>query len=77
MEENKISIRDALVEEAPILAEFMRLQGKEAEDKDVDADLVLKGATNLFAKPKYAKYYVAVMQEEIVGMIMIHHEMSP
>ena len=47
-------IRLATLYEAPILAEFMRLQGKETEDKDIDSATVLMGATNLFAKPKYA-----------------------
>ena len=72
-----IHVRAAVKEEATILAEFMRIQGKETEDKDIDADLVLKGATSLFDKPKYAEYYVAVENDTVVGMMMIHHEMSP
>ena len=46
---------------------------------DLNLDLVTKGATNLFDKPKYAKYYVAVQESDgaIIGMMMIHHEMRP
>ena len=77
------TIRLAVKSEAPILAEFMRIQAKETEDKDIDKETVLQGATNLFDKPKYAQYYVAVYhednqtEEKIAGMMMIHHEMSP
>ena len=40
---------------------------------------MINGCKNLIKNEKYGKYYVAIEKEknEIIGMMMIHNELSP
>ena len=69
-------VRRALEEETEVLASFMTMQAMETEDKTLDPETIRAGVRGLFQRPQCGTYYVALHNEEIVAMMMIHHEMS-
>lgn len=71
------SVRRAVPEDSDTLARFMTLQAVETEGKTLVPETIAQGVRGLFERPACGTYYVAVdSSDSIVGMIMIHYEMS-
>ena len=67
------------MEDAPILADFMTIQGKETEDLDLNLEDTMKGVISLLNRPYVGTYFVVFDESnptELMGMMMIHFEMN-
>ena len=71
-----MTIRPAIAEDAPVVAEFNRLLAQETEGRELDAGTVDAGVRALLEDPAKGRYFVAVAAGEIVGQIMHTHEWS-
>ncbi len=71
-----MTIRPAIAEDAPVVAEFNRRLARETEARELDAGTVLAGVRALLADPAKGRYFVAVEHGEIIGQIMHTHEWS-
>ncbi|CDW74486.1 gcn5-related n-acetyltransferase [Stylonychia lemnae] len=91
MEDNKILIREANINDAPTLEDYLIRLAKETEDKDLKPELVKSGVAKLLVDQKYGRYIVAHIPSQqadddqqsaghsdiVVGMLMITFEVSP
>ena len=71
-----MTLRPAIAEDAPVVAEFNRRLARETEGRELDADTVLAGVRALLADPAKGRYFVAVDEGEVIGQIMHTHEWS-
>jgi GNAT superfamily N-acetyltransferase len=71
-----MTIRPAIAEDAPVVAEFNRRLARETEGRELDADTVAAGVRALLEDPAKGRYFVAVEAGEIIGQIMHTHEWS-
>jgi len=71
-----MTIRPAIAEDAPVVAEFNRRLARETEGRELDADTVEAGVRALLADPSKGRYYVAVEAGEVIGQIMHTHGWS-
>lgn len=49
---------------------------KETENLDLDKSVVTKGVHNLFDQPKYGKYYIALVDDQIIASLLTTYEWS-
>jgi GNAT superfamily N-acetyltransferase len=71
-----MQIRQATVEDAPLIAEFNALMAEETEGKRLDRALLLEGVRGLFADALRGIYYLAEIEGAVVGQLMITYEWS-
>ncbi len=69
-------IRDAHPEDAPCLARYNQQLAKETEGKELDTDIILAGVSGGLQRPDRCRYFVAHLNEEIIGQAMITFEWS-
>jgi len=71
-----VEIREALPADAATIAEFNSRMAIETEGKALDPDLINSGVSRLIADSTKGRYWVAVLDAEIVGQIMVTYEWS-
>ena len=71
-----LTIRQADLSDAAVIAEFNLRLAEETEDLQLDPDCVAKGVAAILADPAKGLYYVAEVQSEVVGQVMITYEWS-
>lgn len=71
-----IQIRDATPADQPIIVEFNSRLAEETEGKALDRDLIGPGVTALLADPSKGRYWLATVDDEIVGQLMVTYEWS-
>ncbi|KAL0478109.1 diamine acetyltransferase [Acrasis kona] len=70
------AIRLAREDDAEIIAEFNVNMAKESENIDLDPKILLRGVKAVFEVPQRGRYFVAVLDDKIVGSLMITTEWS-
>jgi GNAT superfamily N-acetyltransferase len=69
-------IRQADLSDAAVIAEFNLRLAEETEDLHLAPDCVAKGVAAILADPSKGLYYVAEVERQIVGQVMITYEWS-
>lgn len=72
----KTKIRIARVSDARTIARFNSLMAQETEHRRLDAETLLKGVRGVLRDRSKGVYYVAAIDGEIVGQLMITYEWS-
>ena len=70
------TIRDATPADAATIAEFNNLMAKETENRSLDRDVLRDGVSALLHDPGKGRYWIAEMNDRIVGQIMTTYEWS-
>ena len=71
-----MNVREAIPEDARIIASFQLAMALETEQLMLDPDVVDKGVKAVFEDPGKGKYYVAELNGEIIGSLMTTYEWS-
>ena len=69
-------IRDAQIEDAATLAAFNSAIAAETEDHALDPDLIVAGVTAVLTDDSKGRYWVAEVDDDVVGQIMVTYEFS-
>jgi ribosomal protein S18 acetylase RimI-like enzyme len=76
MSSSDIVIRQAELEDAPVLARFNIDMARETESKTLDASTIAAGVRALFADPGKGFYLVAEIGRAVAGALMVTREWS-
>lgn len=71
-----VSIRQAVLADAAVIAEFNQYMALETEHKELIPELILAGVQSLLANPSYGFYLVAELDGLVVGSLLITTEWS-
>lgn len=71
-----IIIRDATPADAPVIAEYNNRMSEETEGKSLDPGLIGPGVEAMLADSNKGRYWVAELDGEVIGQIMITYEWS-
>lgn len=71
-----ITIRPASESDAPVIAEFNRLMATETENKSLPAERIARGVEAILDDPSKGLYFVAEVDAQVVGQLMITYEWS-
>lgn len=71
-----ISIRDALPADASTIADYNNRLAEETESRSLDPDLIRPGVAAFLADPTKGRYWLAVIDDEIIGQIGVTYEWS-
>lgn len=71
-----IHIRDATPADQAIIADFNSRLADETEGKALDQDLIRSGVAALLADPAKGRYWLAIIDGEVAGQIMVTYEWS-
>src|SRR5687767_13935769 len=71
-----ISIRLAMISDAPDIVAFNIAIAKETEELDLSRDTVSKGVQRLIENPQYGFYVVAESGGKVIGSLMVTYEWS-
>ncbi len=69
-------VRDAAIDDVRKIVEFNRLLALESEHKELDTATLSMGVEQALAQPALCRYFVAEIDDEIVGQTMITFEWS-
>ena len=72
----KTRIRDATSADATIIAEFNTTIATETEDHQLDQELIAAGVDALLSDRSKGRYWIAEINAEIAGQIMVTYEFS-
>lgn len=70
------SIRDALPADAGIIADFNNRLAEETEARSLDSKLIGRGVAAFLADPSKGRYWLAVVDDRIIGQIAVTYEWS-
>jgi len=71
-----MEIRDARIEDAPVIAAFNTAIAVETEDHQMDQELLTAGVAAVLADKTTGRYWIAENDGDIVGQIMVTYEFS-
>lgn len=71
-----IQIYDARPTDIPHIVEFNAALARETEHKELPIDILTKGVTRLLKKPEFGQYFVAEVDGQVAGCMMITYEWS-
>jgi ribosomal protein S18 acetylase RimI-like enzyme len=71
-----VNIREASPSDQPVIADFNSQMAEETEGKTLDPALVGPGVARLLAEKERGRYWIAEVDGEIVGQIMVTYEWS-
>ena len=71
-----IHIRDATPADQPIIGDFNSRMAEETEGKGLNQDLILPGVAALLTDPAKGRYWLAIIDGEVAGQIMVTYEWS-
>jgi len=71
-----VSIRQARLEDGPLVAKFNALLALETEDRTLDNLILLKGVESVLTDPARGTYFVADLDGAIVGQLLVTYEWS-
>jgi GNAT superfamily N-acetyltransferase len=69
-------IRPALAAEANLLIDFQARLARETEDLDLDPRILGRGVRAVFDDPTLGEYWVAELDDEVVGCLLLTREWS-
>jgi ribosomal protein S18 acetylase RimI-like enzyme len=70
------TIRPARDDDAPVVVEFNAKLAEESEQKQLDDAVLTRGVAMLLNRPELGRYFVAEVDGQIIGQIMITYEWS-
>jgi len=76
MQDSEINISSASINEAEIITCFQVKMAQETENLQLEKEIVLKGVTTVFKDKSKGQYYVAKVDEKVVGSLLITYEWS-
>lgn len=71
-----LQVRAATADDLDLMARWAQAMAIETEDKALDADIVTRGIAAGLADPGRARYYVASVDDEAAGTLMLTTEWS-
>ena len=71
-----IQVRAAAAADAPTIAEFCCAVARETEGHELDCGRVEAGARKALTRPDLCRYYMAELDGNVVGQVMITYEWS-
>lgn len=71
-----VEIRTATLADVPVIAQFNICIAQETENHTLDPDRITRGVAALVSDPAKGIYYVAVVEREVVGQVLITCEWS-
>ena len=71
-----IEIREGQIEERELIAQFQVEMAWETECYQLDYDIVVRGVEAVLNNPAYGVYYVAVVDNQVVGSLLTTYEWS-
>lgn len=71
-----IVIRDAVVDDGPVIAEFNCRMAVETEDHELDSELIGPGVAALLDDPSKGRYWLAENDGQVIGQIMVTNKWS-
>lgn len=71
-----IKIRDATPDDAPTVADFNTRLAAETESHTLDPDVITPGVAVLLSDATKGRYWVAEVDDNVVGQIMVTYEWS-
>lgn len=71
-----ISVQEANIQNAEVIASFQVLMAKETEDINLDQDTVNKGVRAVFEDPWKGFYIIAVSDEKVIASLLLTNEWS-
>lgn len=71
-----ITVRDARPRDATLIADFNSRLAAETEDTALDPAIIGPGVARILGDPRLGRYWVAEIEREIVGQIMVTYEWS-
>lgn len=71
-----ITIRDAVLDDAPTIVEFNQKMARETEQRELSAETLTRGVSAVLKDPSKGRYFVAVESGELIGQTMITYEWS-
>lgn len=71
-----ITIRDAVADDGPVIAEFNCSMAIETEDHELDPELIGPGVAALLDDPSKGRYWLAENDGQVIGQIMVTYEWS-
>jgi GNAT superfamily N-acetyltransferase len=70
------TLRDARPDDESTIVAFNRALAHETEHKDLAIDVVTRGVRRVLVDPARGRYFVAVVDDAVVGQLMITREWS-
>ena len=70
------TVRDARAGDIETIVEFNRALARETEDLALDAEVVAAGARAVLDDPSRGRYYVAELNGQVAGVLLITYEWS-
>lgn len=71
-----LSIRTAMLQDAPLIAKFNALMALETENRVLDHETLRKGVESILREPTQGTYYVAELHGTVAGQLMVTYEWS-
>lgn len=71
-----IQIFDARASDIDYIVQFNAALARETEHKELPTDILTRGVTRLLEKPEYGQYFVAEVDGQVAGCMMITYEWS-
>jgi len=72
----ELSIRDAMIDDLEIVAEFNQRLARETESRSLDPATLSKGVARALGDQSLCRYFVAEVEGRIVGQTMVTYEWS-
>lgn len=73
---NKITIREAVRENAPLIIEFQKMMAMETEGYRLNHDIISKGVNSVFEEPSKGRYFIAESEGKTIGSLLVTYEWS-
>lgn len=71
-----ITIRDARLDDAPIIVQFNQKMAQETEHRDLKTEVLTRGVSAVLNDESKGRYFVAEENGEVIGQTMITYEWS-
>lgn len=71
-----VSVRDATLDDADVIAGFNQRMARETEDYDLASEIIGAGVRKGMAHPELCRYFVAGIDGRVVGTCMVTYELS-
>jgi ribosomal protein S18 acetylase RimI-like enzyme len=71
-----VEIREARLEDAPVIVDFQIRMARSTEDLELDPDTVTRGVAAVFADPAKGAYWVAEEDGRVIGSLLTTFEWS-
>lgn len=75
-EASEITIRPALISDLELIQDFNARMAMETENLSLDREVLKRGVLRAFESHELSRYFVAVLDKQVVGQLMVTFEVS-